>query len=1264
MLRLRLLLALLAVAGLWLVVPVGNSMAGQAEVQQIQQRLTDLGYDPGPVDGSWGAKTERAAKRFLESRTTNSNTVFTARGRNEAVLLNLLRSDAKTDRSTGTAAEIVLQTEHSSFPDVIAYAPKGRILATGSSDKTIKIWDANNRRLIRTLIGHHEMISVLGFSDEGEQIISVDQLGEVRIWDVVTGSLLRRFTTDEEEKEDEVGVYAGGAITPSGSRLLVDNIRTLDVWEPSKVRRVQKIDRFVSSEPAIAISGDGAHAALGGHNILASLDGEARFEIALWEINTNKKLYSVNVGADRIQTLKFSPDGSVLAVGTSSSLSVHDAKNGRLLRNLGSVVGVQALAFSPDGRFIAACRGSIPLELWDISTGELVRSSKDNPKCSASMAFAPHGQAVATGAGVWDLDSGRFEKLGAGRQDLGLLGASFVKQTSQIISNNGSFLSFWDTVTGARVSTVGNKKAENVLEPNLEINSFAVLSDGSMFAVDDIRAKRLRVFRTSDKTPVTKFNIEHLVPKDAIAGIAIDSMSAPPSGKSLVSRNRNGTISIWSIKDGKETRNLKVGKYAGAGIAMSLDGSRFASTGHGATLLLFDGATGGQLKTFKADHKARHHRGTSLAISPTNDQLVEGGAAELALVSLRTGRYVRYFIDKSIVREGLIRGSLRAAHSDVIEAVAYSPDGRWILSGSRDNTAKLWDAKTGRLLRTFTGHQSAIRSIGFLETRTRFMTASDDGTVKIWSTRRDQPLATLMETDKGWLAVTPEGFFAGTREVAKALIVVRGLDSFAIDQFYQALYRPDLVKEKLADDPDGKVAEAIAKLNLETIIDSGGAPSVDIASTADGTSITNDKLTVEAKISDVGGGIGRIEWRVNGVTLGVHTKRGFERVAEDVAQAGGKSFTVSQDVWLEPGENTIEVVAYNAKNLIASEPAKITVTWDGQSSNAQPRLHVLAVGINDYFDSRLKLNFAVPDANAVSAALSKAGSGLYEEVSVTSVLDGDATAKGLERAFESLAKNVRPRDVFVFFLAGHGKTVDGRYYFIPQDFRYKSPQSIIDSSIGQDEWQRWLSKIPARKSLLLYDTCESGSLTGTRIATRGLERVAALEKLTRAMGRTVLSAASDDAPALEGYRGHGVFTYSLLDALNRADANKNDLIEITELAGHVDAQVPKISQTAFGQRQLPQMNIVGSNFPLAKRTATLGAKSPDLQKPAVAKAPTHMVIKPSDLFAEAGGVGAAIRRLKPGTMVTLIRTDLGWSLIARGGKKLGYVTSENLLAPQ
>ena len=147
-------------------------------------------------------------------------------------------------------------------------------------------------------------------------------------------------------------------------------------------------------------------------------------------------------------------------------------------------------------------------------------------------------------------------------------------------------------------------------------------------------------------------------------------------------------------------------------------------------------------------------------------------------------------------------------------------------------------------------------------------------------------------------------------------------------------------------------------------------------------------------------------------------------------------FPLRKRLFLVPGENVVSVTAYNSANLIASDPVSITIT-SRQGAASRPKLHVLAVGVDDYFDSRLKLNYAVSDARALGTALKKAGRDLYDAVEVTYVLDEAVSVEGLGRAFEGLGREVRPRDVFVFFLAGHGRTLDGRYYFLPRDFRYR-----------------------------------------------------------------------------------------------------------------------------------------------------------------------------------------------------------------------------------
>jgi hypothetical protein len=472
--------------------------------------------------------------------------------------------------------------------------------------------------------------------------------------------------------------------------------------------------------------------------------------------------------------------------------------------------------------------------------------------------------------------------------------------------------------------------------------------------------------------------------------------------------------------------------------------------------------------------------------------------------------------------------------------------------------------------------------------------------------------------------------------------VVRGLEVFGIDQFYQALYRPDLVQEKRAGDLNDKVREAAAQLDLAKLIESGRVPAVRF----DKTELVSptDIMTLAANLADQGGGIGRAEWRINGITVGVADK---------------PDSTTKQTVALDPGENVIELVAYNGANLVASRPARAKVVWNGAEPTARPRLFVLVAGINNYLDGALKLNLAVPDAKAIAAAFQEAGREHYEEVNVRLALDADATVAGLDRVFADLATKVRPRDVFVFFAAGHGKTVDGRYYLVPQDLIYKTDQSLVDHGIDQDRLQKWFASIRAKKAILIFDTCEAGTLTTMqRVASRGLEQKAALGRLIQATGRATLTASTATQSAYEGYGGHGVFTFAILDALAHADTNGNGLIELAELVQHVDGLVPAITEKKWHAKQFPQMDAYGSNFSLARQVASLApSEGDDIVIPIK---PTHVNTEQLAIFKKAGGKGQAVQQLPPLTSVTLVKTEKGWVLIAKDGKLLGYVAEASL----
>jgi uncharacterized caspase-like protein len=607
-------------------------------------------------------------------------------------------------------------------------------------------------------------------------------------------------------------------------------------------------------------------------------------------------------------------------------------------------------------------------------------------------------------------------------------------------------------------------------------------------------------------------------------------------------------------------------------------------------------------------------------------------------------------------------------------------DGQQLVSANENQTLTLWDVSSGKSLKSLKGHSATPFALSTSPDSRQIVSGSGDGTLRFWSSSTGKLLATeVLFANDEYVTITPEGFFGGSEAGAKSLYVVRGLEVSSIDQVYNALYRPDLVREKLAGDPNGKVKAAAAQLDLEKVMASGLAPKVAIISPAAGTASSLDEVEVQATIADQGGGIGKVEWRVNGVTLGVET-RGLERIPAASVPAGGaatgRTETVKRTLSLERGDNRIEVLAYNARGLIASEPAQVTIKWDGEKTAAPPKLYVLSVGVNDYYDSRLHLAYAVPDATALAEGFRKAGTGLYAGVEVTKVLDSDVTTANLDKVFADLSTKVQPRDVFVFFLAGHGKTKNGRYYFLPRDFRYQDETSIEKEGMDQDKFQAWFAKIPARKSILLYDTCESGSLTGNNARGSDIdERLGALNRMARATGRTFLTATTDDAPALEGYHGHGVFTYALLDALEHADVNKNGLIEVSELADYIDQKVPDFSFEAFKLRQIPQRSIVGNNFALTNKADVLAtsqvaapdkssAVAPNNDDTAIPTKPTHVVIAPAIVRQTAADSGIKVTELAPGTQVVVIKSDAGWVIVAREGKKLGYIQSSALAGLQ
>jgi len=1022
------------------------------------------------------------------------------------ILFNLFISLVFAENSN----EIFLILGHAGSVDSYCISKDGKyIVSTGS--KTVKLWDVNLRRVIRTFYGQENGMSSVFLSTDNRLIVSSNS-NSLKVWEVNSGKLLHTIKVES------------------------NFINRTVVLSPD--------DKFIA---------------------FAKYDET----IELWNVNSGKLIKKFMGNTEYINSLSFSPDCRQIASGSDDkTIKIWEIASGKLIKTIKIHYYVRSVSFSPNGKQIAASRYYERTTLFNVDTGKKIRTIQK----ASYFAYNNSGNKIATSdrktIKVYDTAAGKLLKLHPNKENYCIASFHFNKSDQLVVlCKHNNTLTIWKPGKSFKKSVV-LKMPESDLCVNISNDDKLLTSSG---VNNSIKVYNFTNGKLIKNTNGNKFQnrictlFPHLISSDSkqiIFGINscyhksfklyctgiysenilktfnlnthIDSLAMSTDGQYLAAGDFNSNIHIWNLikpehffsksnQKGKQYIRAKPGGQAVKGIDFTHDNRYLVAGDEKESVMVWDVRKGELFRYLQG----LNYDVYSVSCSPKNYFVAFGGREKtIRLWDFQSDKIIRVY-----------RG-----HTDFINSVSFSPDATFIASGSSDKTIKIWDANSDKLIKTLKGHRGSINSICFTSDSLFLASRSADNTIRIWNmkTYKTKMIIPVLPGNE-WLVLKPDSLDYNSSPNGDKYAEVRFNNNNSVRKPLSD-YRNKHKKSDLFALPP--VVNAVKPPKRQIL-----PPTIHITSPDSIHYTKKSEIPIHIKLDEQASPITKINIFVNNKEI--KYQKAPNRILDPIHKSIQQYY-----ILLPHKKNIIRVTATNEDNLTSFD--SITVYREMQNlPKPEGILYLISVGVNKLYHLKGNdLDYAANDAIDFARLMKVMKGKLYSDVKVYTYSDKSKeqpTSDIIENALYKYLKHAKKEDTVMIFLAGHGKSIsDNQYIFLTRDARQDDNNDYMMSTVLKwSDINDALKNLSCRKVMIL-DTCYTGGIDIREQFTKGFNNNIIIFTSTKK---------GQMASECKQYE-NGCFTYAIEKGLGNnlfADLDKDNIVKITEMELYVSNELKKLT---------------------------------------------------------------------------------------------------------